>query len=267
MSDKIISGVTTNSWGKSSERNRIGVVAQGAEAIIELKDNLIVKNRIPKSYRIKEIDEKIRKQRTKAEKKLLEKACRIINAPNPFPLKEFNKIEMPFIEGKKLSENLNSFPLEKQKEICKKIGEEIGKLHDADIIHGDLTTSNMILVENNSKNFSLKGRRAISRAENISSWAGGRELAGEVASRAEMTEQISGPIIFFIDFGLGFISPKIEDKAVDLHLLKQALEAKHFENWEILFDEVKKGYKNYKEAEKILERLKAVEKRGRYKGE
>ena len=34
--------------------------------------------------------------------------------------------------------------------------------------------------------------------------------------------------VFIIDFGLGFISPKIEDKAVDLHLIKQALEAKHF---------------------------------------
>jgi len=196
------------------------IVAQGAEAIIELKDNLIIKNRIPKSYRLKELDEKIRKQRTKAEKKLLEKACKIINAPNPFPLEEFDKIKMPFIEGKKLSEILDSFTLKKQKEICKKVGEEISKLHNADIIHGDLTTSNMIL--NDDK-------------------------------------------IFFIDFGLGYISPKVEDKAVDLHLLKQALEAKHFKNWEILFNEIKEGYENYKESKKILERLKTVEKRGRYK--
>jgi TP53 regulating kinase-like protein len=196
------------------------VLQQGAEAKIILSDNLITKDRISKSYRIKEIDEKIRKQRTKAEKKLLEKASKIINAPDPFPLKEFNKIEMPFIEGKKLSDTLDFFLLEKQKEICKIIGQQIAKLHDADIIHGDLTTSNMILKDNK---------------------------------------------VFFIDFGLGYISKKIEDKAVDLHLLKQALEAKHFTHWETLFENVLKGYESYKESQKVLERLKAVEKRGRYK--
>jgi len=196
------------------------IIGHGAEAKIILSDNLIIKDRISKSYRIKEIDDKIRKQRTKAEKKLLEKASKIINAPNPFPLEEFNKIKMPFIEGKKLSEHLDSFPLSRQKEICKSVGESIAKLHEADIIHGDLTTSNMILVKDK---------------------------------------------IFLIDFGLGYISRKIEDKAVDLHLLKQALEAKHFKNWKELFEAVEKGYKNYKESEKVLERLNVVEKRGRYK--
>jgi Kae1-associated kinase Bud32 len=197
------------------------IISQGAEAKIILNGDLITKDRVPKSYRIKEIDEKIRKHRTKSEKKLLEKASKIINAPNPFPLEEFSKIKMPFIKGKKLSEYLNSVSLTEQKNICKKIGQEIAKLHANDIIHGDLTTSNMILVEKN---------------------------------------------IFFIDFGLGFISNKIEDKAVDLHLLKQALEAKHFNNWEILFNEVLKGYENYKDSNKVLERLKAIEKRGRYRG-
>ena len=72
------------------------ILQQGAEAVILLENNLITKDRIKKSYRIKELDEKIRKQRTKAEKKLLEKASKIINAPDPFPLKEFNKIKMPF---------------------------------------------------------------------------------------------------------------------------------------------------------------------------
>ncbi|MCK5321156.1 Kae1-associated serine/threonine protein kinase [Candidatus Pacearchaeota archaeon] len=70
--------------------------------------------------------------------------------------------------------------------------------------------------------------------------------------------------IFLIDFGLGFISTKIEDKAVDLHLIKQALEAKHFQNHEELFEQFTKGYQ-WSDSEKILERLKIVEKRGRYK--
>ncbi|MCX6749275.1 MAG: hypothetical protein NTW17_00835 [Candidatus Pacearchaeota archaeon] len=71
--------------------------------------------------------------------------------------------------------------------------------------------------------------------------------------------------IFFIDFGLGFISPKIEDKAVDLHLLKQALEAKHFTHWYELFNEVLKGYSFSKNSKQVLKQLKKVEARGRYK--
>ena len=137
---------------------------------------------------------------------------------------------MPFIKGKKLSEHLDKFPLVKQKQICKQIGNSIAKLHEHDIIHGDLTTSNMIHVSNKKK--------------------------GDDRRTNE---------IFIIDFGLGFISRKIEDKAVDLHLLKQALEAKHFKHWEILIKEVFRGYEKSSDSEKVFERLKAVEKRGRYK--
>ena len=122
-------------------------ISQGAEAKIILSNDLIIKNRIPKSYRIKELDDKIRKHRTKSEKKLLEKASKIINAPNPLPLTDSYQIKMPYIQGEKLSDVLNNFPLEKQKEVCKTIGKNIAKIHEADIIHGDLTTSNMILVE------------------------------------------------------------------------------------------------------------------------
>ena len=212
------------------------LIFQGAEAKILLSDNQITKDRIQKSYRLKELDDRIRKLRTRSETKLLTKASQIINSPEPLTISELYQIKMPFIEGKRLSEHLDNFTLEKQKSICKQIGESIAKLHDKDIIHGDLTTSNMILKEKK---------------------------------------------IFFIDFGLGFISHKFEDKAVDLHLLKQALEAKHFQHWEELIKEVFKGYDKSsheakplaaspkygqsKESKIVFERLKAVEKRGRYK--
>jgi len=71
--------------------------------------------------------------------------------------------------------------------------------------------------------------------------------------------------IYFIDFGLGFVSHKIEDKAVDLHLLKQALEARHFKNLKELIKEVFKGYKKFKDSENVFRQLEKVEKRGRYK--
>ncbi|MCX6749274.1 MAG: hypothetical protein NTW17_00830 [Candidatus Pacearchaeota archaeon] len=123
------------------------ILQQGAEAVILLKNKGIIKRRIKKSYRLSEIDEEIRKLRTRSEAKLLEKASKIIDIPKISKVDEKTKeISMEFIDGKKLSDNLDSFPLEKQKEICQALGKSIAKLHDADIIHGDLTTSNMIYV-------------------------------------------------------------------------------------------------------------------------
>lgn len=196
------------------------ILQQGAEAVIYLDGSRVIKDRIKKSYRISNLDERIRKQRTKSEIKLLEKASKIINSVQPLKNEEKFSIEMPFIDGKKLSDNLDNFKLNEQKKICGKIGENTAKLHENNIIHGDLTTSNMILKDDK---------------------------------------------VFFIDFGLGFISNKIEDKAVDIHLFKEALEAKHFQNWEILFVEFLKKYKKYSEHKKVLEQLKKVEARGRYR--
>jgi len=233
------------------------ILQQGAEAKIILSNNFIIKYRIKKSYRIKELDEKIRKSRTKSEAKLLTKASKIINSPKPFfiPDKISHHIKMPFIKGKKLSEHLDSFSLEKQKQICKKIGESIAKLHDNDIIHGDLTTSNMILVEPHTKTLNLKKISSLTKSS--------AKKSGKADFEAINREPKAS--VYFIDFGLGFISHKFEDKAVDLHLLKQALEAKHFKHWEELVKEVFTSYKNSKDSKIVFERLKAVEKRGRYK--
>jgi len=198
------------------------IIGTGAEAVLIHQDGKLIKRRIKKSYRIEELDEKLRKQRTKKESKLLEKAAKIIPVPKLIKTDEKSKeIEMEFLEGKKLSDNLDS--LKNAEEICIEIGENIAKLHDADIIHGDLTTSNMIYKEKENK-------------------------------------------VYFIDFGLGFESKKAEDRAVDVHLIKQALEAKHFDNYEKFFKAILTGYKLSKNYQATLNRLKAVEKRGRYKG-
>ena len=72
--------------------------------------------------------------------------------------------------------------------------------------------------------------------------------------------------VFFIDFGLSFIHENVEHKAVDLHLLKQALESKHWMHFDSSFAAVIEGYEeNASGAEKILARFEVVEKRGRYK--
>lgn len=196
------------------------LIGQGAEAKLFLDKNKLIKERIKKSYRLSEIDERIRKSRTKRETKLLEKSAKFISIPEVYSSDGF-KIEMELIKGKKLSESLDNFNNKKRGEICRLIGKQVALLHNGDIIHGDLTTSNMIL--ENEK-------------------------------------------LYFIDFGLGLISNKIEDKAVDLHLLKQALESKHYKHFENSFKTVISSYKKYvKNPKEIISRFEKVEKRGRYK--
>lgn len=198
------------------------LLSQGAEAKIFQDNNLVIKERNLKSYRIKELDEKIRKYRTRREINILEKASKIISVPKIHSSSEKDfKITMDFIDKKRLSEVLDSFENKKRLEICKTIGKQVALLHNNNIIHGDLTTSNMILKNNK---------------------------------------------VYFIDFGLSFIDQKAEHKAVDLHLLKQALESKHYKHYATSFKAVLEGYKkickNYKE---IIDRLDKVEGRGRYK--
>jgi Kae1-associated kinase Bud32 len=196
------------------------ILSRGAEAIIYKKDDFIVKKRIKKNYRISELDDKIRKLRTRNEAKLMDKLSKVINVPKiSKPDEKTKEILMEFIDGKKLSDNLDSFSLREQKNIARKIGVSVSKMHDVNVIHGDLTTSNMILKNDE---------------------------------------------IYFIDFGLGFHSIKIEDRATDLYLLRQALEARHFENFSILFREILKFYKS-KDRAKVLTQLEKVEKRRRYK--
>ena len=196
------------------------VIQQGAEAVIYLDGNKVIKERVSKGYRIKQIDDKLRKTRTRQEAKLLEKAG---NAPKVFDVSDKTmKIEMEYIKGRLVKDILDGMKKDERHELCKEIGKKIADLHKSDIIHGDLTTSNMILNE--------KG-------------------------------------VFFIDFGLGFISKKEEDKAVDLHLLKHALESKHYEHFEESFNKVLEGYQSYDMAKEVLERLQKVMKRGRYKGQ
>jgi len=71
--------------------------------------------------------------------------------------------------------------------------------------------------------------------------------------------------IYLIDFGLSFHSTKIEDKSVDIHLLKQALESKHYQFYEKLLENFIEGYKKSKNSKETLKRLEKVEERGRYK--
>lgn len=194
-------------------------IAQGAEAVIYKNEDEIVKDRLTKGYRHPSLDNSLRKFRTRREAKVLDK-LKELNFPAPILNRMCDKemrINMEFIEGNKLRDVLHN----DHELFSAEIGKKLALLHANDLIHGDLTTSNMILSNNNIK---------------------------------------------FIDFGLSFFSNKVEDKAVDIHLLRQALESKHYLIWESCFQTVIDSYKeHYPEANLVLTRLEQVEKRGRNK--
>ena len=119
-------------------------IAKGAESNIVkssyLGEKAVLKDRIPKGYRISEIDDKIRKARTKEEAKLLSDAKRAgVKTPVLYDINLQEKsILMEEIDGQMVKDIINE-------DLAFRIGEEIAKLHSADIIHGDITTSNIML--------------------------------------------------------------------------------------------------------------------------
>lgn len=197
------------------------LIAKGAEANLYLEGGQLIKHRIKKEYRITELDERLRKSRTKHEAKLLENAKGSIPVPSVYEvnLKE-NRIVMEFINGIIVKDIIDSKDDTQVENIGKKIGEYISRLHNMNLIHNDLTTSNMIMKDNE---------------------------------------------IYFIDFGLGTTSTRIEDRAMDLVVLKKSLMAAHTKKFEIIWKGIIEGYKkNSKKFDEILGRISIIEKRVRY---
>ncbi len=127
------------------------LIKKGAEASLYLEElygrKVIVKRRLPKSYRLPEIDREIQEYRTKHEPQLMHRA-KEAGVPTPviflIDLKEATII-MEFVEGRQVKQVLDDFSREERISLCRHIGELIGRLHKSGIVHGDLTTSNLIL--------------------------------------------------------------------------------------------------------------------------
>lgn len=113
-------------------------------------ETIIVKERIKKRYRIEQIDEKLRKERTRKEVKLLTEARKCgVSTPKILHVDFLkHKIIMENVAGVRIKEFLNSSDSTAVKKVSFEIGKLIGRLHANGIVHGDLTTSNMILKDN-----------------------------------------------------------------------------------------------------------------------
>jgi len=107
-------------------------------------------------------------------------------------------------------------------------GSILATLHKNDIIHGDFTPANLI----------------------------------EVSGEKNKTNSL-----FVIDFGLGFVSNDIEDKATDVFTMLRALKGKgksSEKNKKSASDSFIDGYGKYEKSASVFERVKGIEKRVRY---
>ncbi|KAF2397781.1 kinase-like protein [Trichodelitschia bisporula] len=233
------------------------LITQGAEALVYRTHFLTtstlcaLKYRPKKSYRHPTLDARLTKGRILAEARVLVR-CRKEGLAVPAVMGadwEAGWLATEWIDGQTIRAYLDDYlhgiddanvVAEQQEELMElmaRVGESVGKMHEIGIVHGDLTTSNLML-----------------RPKNKS----GRE------SSAYTNRDLEGDVVI-IDFGLAVQSIQDEDKAVDLYVLERAFGSTHPQA-ENLFPEVLRAYgESHKGAKVVLKRLEDVRLRGRKK--
>ncbi|PQE17666.1 Kinase-associated endopeptidase 1 Bud32 protein [Rutstroemia sp. NJR-2017a BVV2] len=237
------------------------LIAQGAEALLFKSTYLLpeipaaVKYRPSKPYRHPILDQRLTKHRILSEARVLAKCRREgVNVPAVYAMDEAGGwLMFEWITGDVVRVRINEW-LEKKKELgvigendgaegndtatdakdavdlMRRMGEAVGKMHSVGVVHGDLTTSNLML------------------------------RPSETETEAETNLQ--GEIVI-IDFGLASQSTHDEDRAVDLYVLERAFGSTH-SRAEHLFKEVLVAYgKSFKGALVVLKKLEGVRMRGR----
>lgn len=251
------------------------LLAQGAEARLYKTTFLTpdtpaaLKVRPTKSWRHELLDRRLTRQRVLHEARCLMKLSRegvsvpaVLaldwepSAPENQPRSVGAWLMMEWIDGsavkhileaweKWMKKSINNTPQEhfnkedeeaKVKDLMKKIGQTVGSMHKVGVVHGDLTTSNLIL-----RPYDSTPSAVLDASESPS-------MAGDVV---------------LIDFGLASTSVSEEDRAVDLYVLERAFGSTH-PRTEPLFSAVLEGYSDsFKAAKSVLKKLEDVRMRGR----
>lgn len=128
---------TTNLLKNSTSEEEVNY-ARGAEAVVQIEADQVVKRRVGKRYRHPDLDLRLIHERTRAEARLLSETRRH-GVPTPI-IRDISPdtIVMELISGKKLRDTLTS-------EYLQDVGRVVGLMHNAGFIHGDLTTCNIII--------------------------------------------------------------------------------------------------------------------------
>ncbi|XP_071329202.1 EKC/KEOPS complex subunit TP53RK [Trachinotus anak] len=215
------------------------LLKQGAEARLYRTEFLgkpsIVKERFPKRYRHPVLDEKLTHRRTVQEVRSILR-CRRAGIPAPVVYFVDYTSHCIFLEEvvgsltvrDHITSMQQSDPCQDRDQelerLAQRVGQILAKMHDEDVIHGDLTTSNMLL-------------------------------------RRGPEDQESDLVL--IDFGLSYISALPEDKSVDLYVLEKAFLSTH-PNTEALFQELLRSYTAASsKSSAVIKKLDEVRLRGR----
>jgi len=130
-------------YDNPGERIRTGSLDEmtrtsGAEADVLLGKKFVHKRRVRKAYRQPELDARLISERTRAEARLIASARRA-GIPTPVILEiTGDTIRMERIFGSLMKDTL-------RKEHLEEAGRTVGSLHRSGIVHGDLTTNNMVM--------------------------------------------------------------------------------------------------------------------------
>ena len=130
------------------------LIRKGAEANLYegywFGKKAILKHRIEKKYREKTLDSNIRTMRTLNEGRALIKVKEEgINVPQVYDIDTENAlIIMKFIKGQKLKDLMSELIISDKTQIYHNIGKQVALLHINGHIHGDITTSNLIITDN-----------------------------------------------------------------------------------------------------------------------
>ncbi|KAM9859477.1 EKC/KEOPS complex subunit TP53RK [Aulostomus maculatus] len=213
------------------------LLKQGAEARVYRVEFLgrptIVKERFPKRYRHPLLDEKLTHRRTVQEVRSILR-CRRAGIATPvvyFVNYNSHCIFLEDIVGSLTvrdhiasTQQSGSCPEVELGHLAERVGQILARMHDEDVIHGDLTTSNMLL---------------------------------------QLSAEDGDSNLVLIDFGLSYISALPEDKGVDLYVLEKAFLSTH-PNTEVLFEKLLKSYAaSSKKSPAVIKKLDEVRLRGR----
>lgn len=243
-------------FGSSTGSNAPTLLTQGAEALVYRTSYLTpttpcaLKYRPSKAYRHPTLDKRLTRARILAEARVLVRCKKEgVSVPGVLGLDwERGWVALEWVGGATVRRCLDWFyhgqgnkegaEGEREEELAglmSRVGRAVGRLHEVGVVHGDLTTSNLM----------LRPRRGDGEEEK-----GIKDLQGDIV---------------LIDFGLAMTSVQEEDKAVDLYVLERAFGSTHPEA-EDAFKDVLKAYgESYKGAKVVLKRLEDVRMRGRKK--
>jgi len=204
------------------------VLYRGAEADVIRGDwqgmDVVFKERKPLRYRLAVLDEAIRRQRTIREAEMIHHA-RDAGVATPYLLDvdvSGSTLVMQFVEGDRLKDIVDDLDERELNALFSDFGRDVAKLHGAGIMHGDLTTANVVR---------------------------------------------SGRKLVFLDFGLAFRTPRLEDHAVDLRLIKETLVGAHPSASTRALGAFNRGYASIagpSRAKAVQKQLQSIERRGRY---